>query len=97
MNIEDYYNLNNVYNNAIKYLGKNVDIKLSTRKNKKFMILNPNNNKWIHFGLLGYKYFTLTGDKNKQYRYFKRAMNIKGNWINDKYSPNNLAINILWK
>lgn len=97
MDIEEYSNLNNVYKNAQKYLGKNVDIKISNRKNKKFMVLNPNNNKWIHFGSMGYKDFTFTGDKNKQYRYFRRAMNIKGNWINDKYSPNNLAINILWQ
>ena len=29
-------------------------------------------------------------------RYLARATKIKGDWKSDKYSPNNLAINILW-
>lgn len=29
-------------------------------------------------------------------RYLARATRIKGDWKADKYSPNNLAINILW-
>ncbi len=28
--------------------------------------------------------------------YLSRATKIKGNWKKDKYSPNNLAINLLW-
>ena len=38
-------------------------------------------------------------EKLREYRrnaYLKRATNIKGNWKDNKYSPNNLAINILW-
>jgi len=34
-------------------------------------------------------------DKRRQY--LARATNIKGIWRNDKISPNNLAINILWQ
>jgi len=33
---------------------------------------------------------------NRRKNYRKRAMNIRGDWAEDKYSPNNLAINILW-
>ena len=40
------------------------NIEPSTRKNKKYMIMNDDQ--------------------------------IKGNWKKDKYSPNNLAINLLW-
>ena len=36
-----------------------------------------------------------TADKRRM-AYRARATKIKGNWKKDKYSPNNLAINILW-
>lgn len=94
--IVKYSNLNNVYNNAIKYLGDNVNIKLSTRKNKKFMVLNPNTNKWVHFGEMQYLDFTKTQNEMKRNNYLSRALRIKGEWKNNKYSPNNLSINILW-
>jgi len=29
--------------------------------------------------------------------YLNRANNIRGNWYQDKYSPNNLAIHLLWQ
>ena len=35
-------------------------------------------------------------DPERRKAYRNRAENIKGNWKNNKYSPNNLAINILW-
>lgn len=80
---------------AKKYLGKNTELLLSTRKNKKYMIQSPDN-KFIHFGAMGYPDFTKTKDKEKQSAYLKRATKIKGNWKANKYSPNNLAIHILW-
>jgi hypothetical protein len=36
-----------------------------------------------------------TADKRREL-YRARATNIKGHWKDNKYSPNNLAINILW-
>ena len=54
-----------VISNAKKYLGENVNIKQSTRKGKKFMIIKPNGTK-VHFGAIGYKDYTLTGDENKK-------------------------------
>ena len=54
------------------------------------------NNKWINFGQLGYEDFTKHKDNERRDRYLKRATHIKGNWKNDKYSPNNLSIHILW-
>ena len=67
----------------------------STRKNKKYMIMNDDD-KYIHFGDLRYQDFTKHQDKERLQRYLDRATKIKGNWKKDKYSPNNLAINLLW-
>jgi len=82
--------------NAIKYLGKNVLFEPSTKKGKKFMVFNPNTNKWIHFGALNYEDFTKHQDPIRRANYLKRTANMRGNWKDDKYSANNLARNILW-
>ena len=67
----------------------------STRKNKKYMIMNDNN-KLVHFGDLRYEDYTKHHDEDRLNRYISRATKIKGKWRRDKYSPNNLAINLLW-
>ncbi len=67
----------------------------STRKNKKYMIMNDDN-KYIHFGDSRYQDFTKHQDLERLKSYLSRATKIKGNWKKDKYSPNNLAINLLW-
>jgi len=85
-----------VKQNAINYLGKDVDIQKSTRQSKKFMVLNPETNKYIHFGDKNYQDYTEHRDKQRQKAYLSRATNIKGDWKSNKYSPNNLSINILW-
>ena len=82
--------------NAVKYLGEDVVFKVSNQKNKKFMVLNPETNKFIHFGALNYEDFTKHQDPNRRDNYLKRTANIKGDWKDDKYSANNLARNILW-
>jgi hypothetical protein len=82
--------------NAIKYLGKNVLFEPSTKKGKKFMVFNPNTNKWIHFGALNYEDFTKHQDPIRRANYLRRTANMRGNWKDDKYSANNLARNILW-
>ena len=88
--------MNQVIKNAKSYLGNDVIILPSTRKNKKFMIMNPEN-KYVHFGDTRYEDFTQHKNKDRQQNYLKRSSNIKGNWKNNKYSPNNLSMNILWK
>ena len=75
-------------------LDKNAGLYLSTRKNKKYMLFNGC--KTIHFGQLPYEDYTKHKDKTRRKKYLKRARNIKGNWYKDPYSPNNLAINLLW-
>ena len=68
----------------------------SSRKNKKYMIIKPDGTR-SHFGDLTYEDFTYHQSKDRQLRYLTRANAIKGNWFNDRYSPNNLSINLLWQ
>jgi hypothetical protein len=83
---------------AYKYLGKNAHLHYSTKKDKKYMIYDPNNEKWVHFGTMKppMEDFTKHKDTERRRRYLARATNIKGNWKDNPYSPNNLSINILW-
>lgn len=74
----------------------------------KYKLYYDNNGKYIYFGanLYGdfiiYLFLEELGKverytaRKKQQLYRKRATRIKGNWKNDKFSKNNLAINILW-
>ena len=54
------------------------------------------------FGRVGYGDFILWSAKSptiaqtKRKGYIARATKIKGDWKRDKFSPNNLAISILW-
>ena len=82
-----------VNSKAMQIYGKPVFV--STRKDKKFMIMNDNN-KFIHFGQLGYDDFTKHKDEQRRQAYLSRATKIKGIWKQDKYSPNNLSIKLLW-
>jgi hypothetical protein len=94
--IKKYSNPRVVYEKAKKYLGRNVMIRLSDKETKKYMILNPNTKKWVHFGQMGYEDFTKHQDALRRERYLKRTENITGNWKENKYSANNLSRNILW-
>ena len=79
---------------AKKYLG-DVPLFLSSREDKKYMVIAPSGKK-VHFGQMGYEDFTKHKDKQRRAAYLRRASKIKGDWKTDKYSPNNLAMNILW-
>lgn len=81
--------------NKISKLIYNKTVKPSTRKNKKYMILDDHT-KYIHFGDSRYQDATVHGDKNRLKNYLSRATKIKGDWKKNKYSPNNLSINLLW-
>lgn len=81
---------------AYKYLGKNADIYPSWKEDKKYVIYNPEKNKFIHFGQLGYEDFTKHQDKERRERYLNRTSNMKGQWRDDPYSANNLSREILW-
>jgi len=79
--------------NATKYYKQ--DLYRSNRKDKKYMIQDPDG-KWVHFGQMKYEDYTKHGDQNRRENYLKRASNIKGNWKSNPYSPNALAMRILW-
>lgn len=81
--------------NFKKYKGSDdAVLKLSEKPDKKYKIIHDG--KTIHIGST-MPDFTRTGDVAKQKSYLARAKGIKGDWKRDKYSKNNLAINLLWK
>ena len=86
-----------VIENAIRYFNDPyIELYLSTLKNKKYMIINKDNMKKVHFGHIDYQDFTKHNDLKRREAYLNRAYNIRGKWMDNKYSPNNLAINLLW-
>ena len=90
-------NPSKVIKNADKYLGKNnYELFVSDRNDKKYMIINNANGKKIHFGNIRYEDFTRHNDETRRNSYLSRATKIRGNWANNKFSPNLLAINLLW-
>ena len=93
--IKKYSNPTQVYRLAKKYLGKTAKIGLSTKKEKKYMVTTPDG-KIVHFGQMGYEDYTKHKNKTRRKNYLTRASKIKGNWKNNRYSPNNLAIHLLW-
>lgn len=91
-----YSNPRTVQKKAYRYLGKTAKIYPSSRKDKKYQIFDPKHEKWVHFGQLGYEDYTKHKNKKRRKNYLTRSKNIKGEWKNNKYSPNNLSIHILW-
>ena len=94
--INKYSNPKIVYKNAKKYLGKNVNIQLSDKPQKKYVVLNPHTNKWVYFGKMFYEDFTKHKDEKRRENYLKRTANIRGKWKDNPYSANNLSRCILW-
>ena len=90
-----YSNQTEVYRRAKKYLGKTAKISISTKKDKKYMVKTPDG-KIVHFGQMGYEDFTKHKNKTRRKNYLTRSRRIKGDWKQDKYSANNLAIHLLW-
>jgi len=93
-----YSNPEEAQEQAYKKYGKDALLYISTHKNKKYMILNPNTGKMVHFGSIEPPYEDFLFHKNEQRRqhYLKRSNLIKGDWRDNPYSPNNLSRNILW-
>ena len=81
---------------AYEYLGKDADLYVSEKKDKKYDIYDVNNNKWVSFGQMGFQDHTRHGDEMRRNRYLNRATNMRGDWKDNPYSPNNLSIHILW-
>jgi DNA modification methylase len=81
---------------AYKYLGKTAKIYPSNNPAKKYKIFDPNNNKWVNFGQIGYEDFTKHKDKTRRKNYLIRTKFMRGNWKTNSYSANNLSREILW-
>lgn len=94
--LETYSNPLVAQKKAMEYLGKEAQLYRSTKADKKYMVFDPNNQVWVHFGQLGYEDFTKHQNQERRDRYLARATKMKGNWQKNPYSPNNLSINILW-
>lgn len=90
--IDSYSNPQEVLKKVHKYFGKDTDLYLSTRKNKKYMIEDPNG-KMIHFGEIGYIDYTKSKDKNLRDNFRQRNHKWKDA---PKYSPAYLAYHCLW-
>ena len=87
-----------VIENAINYFNDpNVKVYLSNSKYKKYMIVNKDNMHKVNFGDLRYSDYTKHNDPKRREAYLNRAFNIRGKWMDNKYSPNNLAIALLWQ
>ena len=80
---------------ATKIYGKSAILYRSNKKNKKYMIQDPDG-KWISFGQMSYQDYTKHGDQKRRESYLKRASGMKGNWKSNPYSANALAMRILW-
>lgn len=90
-----YSNPNIAQNQATRLLGKDAILYKSERKDKKYQILDPEGN-WVSFGQMGYEDFTKHRDQKRRENYLNRASKIKGEWRQNEYSPNALAMRILW-
>ena len=93
--VNQYSNPEQALKNARKYLGKNVELYISNKTDKKYMIQDPSG-KWIHFGQIGYEDFLKHGDDKRRQSYLKRTANMRGDWRDNPYSANNLSRHILW-
>jgi len=88
--IEKYSNPHVVQRKAKKY---DIDVVYSPRKNKKYRIVNPETNKYVDFGQMGFVDATLHKDQVRINRF--RSRNHK--WYNSpKYSAAWLSANLLW-
>lgn len=92
--------INKVSNPAIvrakfaKYKGvDDAKLELSEKPDKKYKVIYKN--RTIHFGSK-LEDFTKHADEVRRRSYLARSAGIKGDWKNDKYSPNNLSRNLLW-
>lgn len=90
-----FSNTEKVIENAKRYIPGAI-IFISTNPNKKYMVYNPVLEKMVHFGEMGYEDYTRHRDELRRRNYLARAMHINGKWIQNKYSANNLSINLLW-
>jgi len=90
--IEKYSNPDIVRQMADYYLGKDVPVFFSTRRDKKYMVQSPEG-KWIHFGAYGMEDYTKHRNLARREAFRRR----NHEWAKaDKWSPAWLAYYLLW-
>ena len=83
-------------NMAYRYLGKTAKLYPARNPSKKYSIFDPKHKKWVNFGQIGYQDYTKHRDKRRRKNYLARSKSIRGDWKRNKYSANNLSMNVLW-
>ena len=90
--IKEFSNPSEVFKNARDIFGDDVEIKLSDKPDKKYMLKNPKG-KWIYFGQMGYEDYTKHKDKDRRDLFLKRNKK----WANKPhFTPAYLAYHLLW-
>jgi hypothetical protein len=91
--LEKVSNIATVQKLANKILGKNNKLFISSRKDKKFMVINPYNDKLVHFGNINYEDYTMHKDSKRRDNF--RSRNRK--WADaEPYTPAFLSYYLLW-
>jgi len=75
-----------------KYYGDDVDLYLSSSRNKKYMVFDEEGKK-VHFGSLLYEDYTKHQDKKRRHNFRNRNKRWKDA---DKYTPAHLSYYLLW-
>jgi hypothetical protein len=94
--IYKYSNPKTVQKNAFELYGKDAVVYRSDKPEKKYQILDPTTGKFVYFGQMGYESYDKHKDQQRRESYLARAYNMKGDWKKNPYSPNWLAISLLW-
>jgi hypothetical protein len=95
-NLYKVSNPREVQKKAFDIYGKDAIIYKSNKPNKKYQILDKLTGKFVHFGDAKMEDFEKHLDSVRQRNYLNRSLNIKGKWRENPYSPNTLAIMLLW-
>jgi hypothetical protein len=95
MKYEDLIKISDPYKVYIKFIETypcDSEIKISTRKDKKYMIYNPDKGKWFHFGSTMEDY-TKHQDQQRRINFLIRNQR----WAEaDMYSAAYASYNLLW-
>jgi len=96
-NVSIYSKPEKVFENAKMLFDENnieYQISVSTRKNKKYMVRGEfTDNKWVHFGEMGYEDFTKHNDEGRRLAFLSRNVRWIGKPIN---TPAFLSYTLLW-
>lgn len=91
--VKQYSNPSKVRKKMRQYFGDDMELFYSTRKNKKYMIFDNENNKYIHFGQIPYEDYTKHKDEERRQQFLKRNKK----WSEqDKMSSGWLSYHLLW-